>query len=599
MLVVHMAAGLHTAGVPDFWRDVYWATKIAHGEEFPLAGPPIYGLVELGPWWFYLLALPIGLFGSVTAAAVFVQFLAGCKYLLAWRLGTRLVDARFGLAFAASLALAGWSTIPLMFPSHTAVVETTLLLLATAVWRCWQRFSIGNAVLFGLAAGACLMAHPSTAGYIAAGGFALLIRDRSWKGISRLALAAAIVVIMMAPPWFDSAPITAGRSVGAYVAGDVAIDSWRRLPELLASTVVGGAWNGFLLMTPWSLAAIHAAWFVYCACLLFAAAGLLALPRNASRLRVTAVVAAATFILQALFLVALRPITPMWMLSSLLPPLAVLLGVGWYGAFATERRWLKLCAGAAFALFAAFSLMPFGTYLHDVQSMRVAPGVNPYRNVIEASDRFVDVDVPYFPVRRIDRIASSLCEPAVLHARLAWIAEQTLGTPARLACGHWPDLRYGGREGPDRHIAGLFARAAIASGIAPDHVVAGIAFYERVTPIAPASGGRPTHPKRDQIHADRAPDNAVPLNLAFDAKGADVLVLTNRFPGAMPLTVRAVTADARPARLLFDDGGSMVYGCSGCAASATVHWRLDLVGVEDDLDLVALDGNAASDASGM
>ena len=49
MLLVHAAAGLHTAGVPDFWRDVYWAAKIAHGEAFPLSGPPIYGLVELGP----------------------------------------------------------------------------------------------------------------------------------------------------------------------------------------------------------------------------------------------------------------------------------------------------------------------------------------------------------------------------------------------------------------------------------------------------------------------------------------------------------------------------------------------------------------------
>jgi hypothetical protein len=190
-----------------------------------------------------------------------------------------------------------------------------------------------------------------------------------------------------------------------------------------------------------------------------------------------------------------------------------------------------------------------------------------------------------------------LCEPAVLHARLAWIAEQSLGTPERLACGHWPELRYGGREGPDVHVAGVFARAALAAGIAPDLVVAGIALYERVTPIAPLSGGRPTQLKRDQIHADRAADNAVPLNLEFDAKGADVLVLTNRFPGAMPLTVRAVTADARPARLLYDDGGSMIYGCSGCAASAPVHWRFDLVGVEDDLDLVALEGRAAVDQS--
>ena len=43
MLLLHAAAGLHTAGVADFWRDVFWATKIAHGEAFPVKAPPVGG----------------------------------------------------------------------------------------------------------------------------------------------------------------------------------------------------------------------------------------------------------------------------------------------------------------------------------------------------------------------------------------------------------------------------------------------------------------------------------------------------------------------------------------------------------------------------
>jgi len=114
----------------------------------------------------------------------------------------------------------------------------------------------------------------------------------------------------------------AARSFVDYVGADVAIDAWRRIPTLLATAVVGGAWDGFLLMTGWSLAAVRVAWFAYCACLLIAATGLLVLPRERTGLRAAAVVAAAAFILQAAFLALLRPITPMWMLSSLLPPLA-------------------------------------------------------------------------------------------------------------------------------------------------------------------------------------------------------------------------------------------------------------------------------------
>ena len=587
MLCVHALAGLNSAGVPDSWRDIYWATMIAHGEQFPLTGPPIYRLLELGPWWFYLLAVPIGLFGRVAAASVFVQLLAGTKYLLAWRLGTRLVDARLGLAFACSLAMAGWSTIPLMFPSHTAMVEATLLLLAGATWRCWLRLSFGNAILLGLAAGACLNAHPTTAGYIVVAGIALLVRHRSWPAFGWLTLAAVLVALMLAPPWFDGTRVE-GRPLDAYLGADIAIDVWRRIVALGASAVVGGAWNGFSLMTSWSLTGIRVAWFVYCACVLFAAAGLLLLPRDGARLRSAAGIAAAVFIAQAAFLVVLRPITPMWMLSSLLPPLAVVLGLGWYGWFRADRHAMRVGAMVMLALFAALSIAPFGLYLRDLRSVRVAPGVNPYQNVIERSDRYAFATVPFLPVRRIDRIAPLLCDEAVLHARLAWMVEQTLGTPVRLACGHWPHLRYGGREGPGPHIAGLFARASLASGIAPDRVVAGMALYERVTAIAPAAGGNPTQLRRDQIHPDRAPDLPLTVVFDFDTSGADVPVLTNRFSTAMPMKVRSVMADGRAARLLLDDGGSMLYRCSGCAADASVHWRFELDGVEGNLDLVVL-----------
>jgi hypothetical protein len=589
MLALHVAGGLHTAGVPDFWRDVYWAAKIAHGEAFPLAGPPIYGLVELGPWWFYVLALPVGLIGRASAAAVFIQLLAGAKYFIAWQLGTRAIDARFGLAFAGALALAGWSTIPLMFPSHTAVVETALLLLAGATWRCWHRLSIGNALLFGLAAGACLTAHPTTVSYVAGAGLVLLVREPSWKSAARLALAALVAALMLAPPFFDHAPSVAARSLGAYVGHDVAVDAWQRIPTLLASAVVGGAWTGFLLMTDWTNAGVRVAWFAYCVCLLIAAAGLLALPRERTAVRALAVGAGVVFLLQATFLVLLRPITPMWMLSSLLPPLALLLAVGWYGGFSSERVVFRSIVQIAFVACVALSIAPFGLFMHNLHAMRIATGANPYANAVEFSERFTETNVPYFPARRVDRLARSLCEPAVLHARLAWVVEQTLETPLRLACGHWPELRYGGVEGPAKHVAGLLPHAATASGIAPDRVIAGMALYDRVVPIAPLSGGKPTSLKRGQIHADRAPDVSVAFAHEFDARGADVVALTNRFPGAMPLVVKSATANGEPARLLDDDGGSKLYGCA-CEPSSSVHWRFELEGVADDIDLSVLQG---------
>jgi hypothetical protein len=285
------------------------------------------------------------------------------------------------------------------------------------------------------------------------------------------------------------------------------------------------------------------------------------------------------------------------MLSSLLPPLALLLALGWYGAFTSDRAAVRGGAGIAFAVCVALSLAPFGLFLREVHMLRFgAAGANPYQNVTEANDRYAETPVPYFPVWRLDRLAPSLCEPAVLHARLGWVIEQSMATPLRLACGRWPDVVFSGRTGPGPHIAGLFPRAATASGIAPDRIVAGMALYEHVVPIAPASGNRPTQLKRDQIHVDFTLDKPGKYEIEFDARGADVAVLTNRFALVMPMTVRSVRANGGAARLLFDDGGSKVYGCGGCDPSATAHWRFELTGVEDDIDLVVLQASAPRSA---
>jgi hypothetical protein len=589
MLAVHAVAGLHNAGVGDFWRDAYWATAVARGEAFPLAGPPIYGLVELGPWWFYLLAIPIGIVGRVAAAAVFVQLLAGAKYLIAYRLGARAIDARFGCLFAMSLGVAGWSTIPMLFPSHTAVVETALLLLAAATWRAWPRLSTSDAILFGLAAAACVHAHPTTASFVVVGGVALLIRHRSWPAFARLAIAAAIVFASLAPPWFDATPMRADRSVAGYVHADLASALVRRIPALVASALAGGAWNGFALMTKWSRAAVDGAFALWCVLALAALAGAVVLRRERPY-RALLAGGVALFIGQAAFLCVLRPITPMWMMSSLLPPLAIVLTVGWTGAF--ERYGARI-AVPMLAAFVVLSLAPFGLFVRDLTGVRVALGANPLHDAIDVTTAFGTVAVPHFAARRSDRLASSLCAPAVLHGRLAAIVESTLEVPERLACGDWPALRFGGTDRDAPHVAGVFARGVEAIGIAPSRVVAGLALYDRVTPIAPDLDATRARLARGQVYADGASDAVSLLVYEFETNGGDVPVLTDRFPGAAPFDIRRVLADGVPARVRFDDGGSIAYGCVACSADSRVRWRFELSGVAGNLDLVVIDAPRA------
>ena len=590
MLGVHVAAALNAAGVPDFWRDIYWATAIAHGERFPLAGPQIYHVVELGPWWFYLLALPMFASGSVVVTMAFIQALAAIKYFLAWRIGICLAGARLGLAFAASLAVAGWSMVPLLFPSHPALVETCILLLGIVAWRCANRFSIGDAIWLGLASAACLHAHPTTASYVVCAGAYVLWKQRSRPAFGAMCISVAIVALALLPPWLDrSVPVDVVLTpVSAYVGGDIGVNAVSRMPAALRGIVTGGAWWGPLLMTPWNADTARLAWWVSCASLLLGLIGLALLHPRHRQLRGLAGLATLAFVAQIAFLVMVRPTTPMWMVSSCLPPLALAIGIAWFGWLDSSRRALRIAGSIALCVHLALALAPYSLLLRDLRSLRTMPGANPLHDVIEDGDRYVNNAVAFYPIRRIQRLSASLCAPMVLHARLASVIEQTYGSTIRNACGRWPRLRYGGIEGPGGHVAGLLAHTATASGITPTRVVSGMAIYERVRPIAPPSGGRSTPLTRLQIHPDTATGPSRETVFDFETDAADVVVLTNRRPYSTPFAIEEVAASHLPARQLDDDGGSILYRCAACPADSGAHWHIVVRAVEANLDLVVL-----------
>jgi hypothetical protein len=587
MLVIHIDGGLHCAGLLDFWRDMYWAAAIAHGEKFPLPGPPINRLAELGPWWFYLLAIPIWLTERIALASVFLQVLASLKYFLAWRIGTRAVDARFGLTFAIGVAIAGWSTSSFWFPSHPALVETCLLLLAMAVWRCWDRFTIGNAALYGLASAACLHAHPTTVLYLFAGGIALLYRYRSMRAFWLVCLGAFIVALSLLPPWLDTEAVVAGgrNPIDTYLQQDVAVNLLTRIPLLIKGLLVGGAWSGFLLMTPWKAESARIAWYVFCACLLVAATGVAILEPRHRSLRRWFVGAIACFVVQCAFMAAVRAGTSIWMAPSCLPPLSLAIAIGWYGWVSSDSRARRIAGSFFLAIYTALVLAPYGLFLRDLHSARVMPHVNPLVDVSASEEMFTTLPVPFVTANTLDQVAHELCEPVTLHLRLGAAMENSFGVPIRNACGHWTDLHFSGKQ-PGAHLAGIPVDATTAIGIAPDRVVAGMALYANVRPILPEQGTKPTPLLRMQVKPLVFTKNPEPVNVEFDAKPNEVVALTNRFGLVGPLIIHEVIANDEPARQLYTDGKSFVYRCANCVSDAPVHWQMKLDAIADNLDLI-------------
>ncbi len=599
MLAVHVVAGLNTSGVADFWRDMYWATVIAHGERFPLAGPPINNLLELGPWWFYLLALPIWLTERIAVASAFLQALAALKYVLAWRLGTRLIDARFGFAFAASLAVAGWSAAAMWFPSHPALTETALLLLAFALWRCWDRFNLGAALLFGLAAAACVHAHPTTAPYIAVGGAALLHRHRGWRSAGLLAIAAAVVALSLLPPWFDAgtAVPTQQITLATYANRDIGVDLLKRIPALLYALPLGGAWSGLLSMTKWSDSTVAIAWWAYCACLAMAVVGVALLRSERRVLRRWFAAALALLVCQVLFLAIVRPFTPIWMAPSCLPPLAFAVAIGWYGWFCAESRVRRAAGVGACALYVALALAPLNLFLRRLHSVR-ALEVNTYMNIADVGHRYTTVPAYVTTVRELDRIAAATCAPATLHLRLGALMEGTSASALRNACGRWPEVNFSGAENPGAHVAGIPAQVAASIGIAPERTAGGMGFYSRVHAIAPAHGARIAGLRRMEVARRPPREAAATANVyEFDTNAADIVGLANRYPMYSGLAVRSVDANGRAASRRYTDGRLFLYACAGCVAGERVRWRVELDAVAENIDVAVIEADGRTAAS--
>ena len=588
MLIVHVMAGLNCAGLVDFWRDMYWATVIANGERFPLSGPPINGVVDIGPWWFYLLALPIWITHRIAVASAFLQALAAMKYFLAWRIGSRLLDARFGLAFAVSLAVGGWSTAGFWFPSHPAVAETCILLLALSVWRCWTTLSIGNAILFGLAAAACLHAHPTTAPYIVVGGFVVLYRHRSWRAVALLALSALVVVLSLLPPWLDTSAVTGDRKTfETYAQQDVGVNLIGRIPAYLHALLFGGAWMGLLLMTPWKIATVRIAWWIYCACLLIAGIGVLLPNRQRSTLRVWFAWSFAMLVLQILFTTFVRDHTPVWMVSASLPPLAFCIAIGWVGWFDNASLLRRGIGIAAFVLYGVLTIVPFALFTRTLHAARVMQHANPLTNITDLSDDYKTMPVAMVSVRQLDAISKELCDPVTLHVRLGAAMENAFGSPIRNACGHWPDLHFSGKDDRTPHLAGIPRAAATQIGIQPDRIVAGIALYSNVRPIAPTLGRVPIPLLRGQVKPLTTSERPQPIEYDFTASPNDAVALTSRFPMMAPTTIHEILVDQSPAILRWTDGRAWVYGCASCDGDS-IHWHLKIDAAEADIDLIIL-----------
>ena len=588
MFALHVAAGYGTSGVPDLHRDLYWAHEILGGA-WTARGPVIYNTFELGPWWYYVVAASLWATGSLAGAAALVCALAAIKYPLAWRLGRRLGGDALGLAFVIALAVPGWSAAPLGFTTHTALVEASLLTLALVTLSFRERQGWGRAVAFGLAAAFCAHAHPTTVLFVVIAGFAVLARHRDARTIAQLALAAAIALASLVPPLLahDSDAKTVGAAFAHYAAHDVGVDPFVRALRIAASVAAGGAWHGMMLLTE----VPRGEWLglgVALLALASAAAGWLVAARNDSATWRLARIGLALFAAQCAFVVLIRPVTPIWMTSALVPPFAFALACGWRAVAATPMR--RAVATLAAAGWLAASLAIHGHFVREIDTVRIATAGNLFMDAgLTWSTGWTEARVARVRLRRLERAARVACGGTTLHGDLAIADELALGLPTRIACGDDDAIRYGGRSRAHGHLAAYLAERWCAIGLAPESIGSGFGYTRAVLPLAPEVGAsRPVLAPR-QIDPIPAPLAPAPFEIVARAPGGATVAVGKRYAWLNTLDLESVEANGVPARLVHEDVATRFYRCEACGASE-VEWRIAGQGNLASLDVVALHG---------
>jgi hypothetical protein len=555
----------YAALIIDSGRDLAWGLSIARGDAFPMYGPSLNGLWQLGPIWYYLLALPLMATGSVGATAAFIGLLAACKIPLAYRVGTSYAGAGFGLAFAAMIALPGWSTLGQLVLSHTSLTEVgvlaTLALSLRAIRRRSVRGAIGAALMLGLA----MHAHPTA--LVGAPAVAIALwqtarhqGQRRWLLLAGAAFVAPLVPALLAeaaagwPQW---------RSSAGYFGNSDYLARLGRLPRVLHGMSVG-QWQFAqeFLLSRWPLPGtlLGAVWVVS------VGLALVGLIWRGWRDRLAMAVAA--LLLGAwLFVLLLRDHTPVWMIYAWTPMSCALLAVGWQCLWPARRMQI------AARTLAAASVLLGGGVLFD-RMMVARDGVQ-----YLPGDALADVAAPvrrdqpvrfWLPSWAHDAAFVEFCagSPGLsVHGELAAALGFAQGVAYSLHCPSTFDLTLGGAGRHD--IAGIPIAVASQLELGGRGFAGGYALIEPVRVLAPPRGERVALHRRYRVDdfSSRSPDAELnSLAIHEPCTAGEVLVIANLLPGLnSPFQILPHSAEKAP-RLMGETLTSRYYACPDSGA---------------------------------
>jgi hypothetical protein len=560
-------------------RDLQFALDIARGEAFPLVGPVFGNRFHLGPAFHYLQALPLLLGLPLSAVPMFLGALAGAKFALAYGFGREWVDRRYGLLFAAALALPGWSGLDFLNTTTPLLVPALLLVTCWCALR-FVRAGRGAALLgCALSASLALHAHPAAAAVVVVPAFLCLqrlVREQRWAllaagiGIGLLPLAPALLAIVK----FGSAAVLPQAHTVTVSGSGHSIVGWI---DALRGFALGGPLTTLRVLGSASFGGALAA-----VTLAVSICGLALLAMRAAH-DCRARGLGSLLIGVAIVVFAARSNTPWYFMHALTLVYAAALAYGWHHRQAGTRAWI----GGAIAL-----ALAQGALVHA----HLARGEGNFASielmdVRRASGERGPALPPWISIRHWQALADVLCaDPTrtlALHGALARAVDDQGGLAARAQCD-LEHVRLGGAA--ERHWVGLPQALWSTLQWSPRARIGSIGLFPAASVVA-GQGQRIADPRRYPLRAALVGE-AVTEALTFTTSSDALLVVSQLSPALAHWRIDAVLADGAPIDPIYSDSSLLAYRATG---SGVVTWSLRVsASFPEWVDIVTLEPQHSS-----
>ena len=589
LMATYIAGYAWGAAIQDTARDVFYAYSIRHGHWFPLEGPILGGVIGLGPAWFYLLAVPLLLWDSWLAVALFVAVLGSLKFPLALACGTRLVDRNFGLLWAACLAIPGWSHLePLFFFNANPAAAVVLAALWLGLRIAGRAPSGVELFACGVACALALHVHPTTAPVVLLGAWAL---RKAWSALREWARPVALLALGFVVPLV---PYLVSQAVGGalewggasgYVQTQVSRFEVASVPMVLWGQLWGGP---RIIATYAGIPAAPAAAIAIATMLPLAGTALLVVRGNAYERLLTACLVAGAVVF-ATWIALLRPTTPSYFLYCLAPLTSALIALGLW-------RWMRGRAGRAIVAACIVLLLAGHVAMVHGLANRVRAGEgrtsSQILDVKESTPRSIYTDT-WFPAAARARLGAMLCAAPsgiTLHGHLAYIVDRSVGIDALLECHRVEQVSLmGNLPGAAVHWVGMSRDFWKQLGTRPACRIGSLGIAAPTVVAWPPSG-EPVPDGRKYFPRERARTPPREMIVEFEAPPAYPVLVTNVVHGYETLDALAVQADGREIKAVARNDLSALYAPPASVGRSPVKWSVRLTGTRPELvDVVAFD----------